>query len=201
MLGATVWGAVVTNYQSLLGARIIAAVAMTLYESLIQCVVGDISLVLERATRIAIWNVLLLAGVNGGNVVAGYIIETGDYRWTFGACAILFAVLSVAMFFLVPETGHRREILSPVVTVDAEGNKGLHIWPKHQINLQGEDYQGRYVEISAIERRKSYRQTLHLIRRTAQQKFVLVDLLLVDCDNGLSDSDLGVFDIRSMNAP
>lgn len=162
MLGSSIWGAAATNYQSLLGARIVAGMGMTPYETLVQCVMGDIYFVHERATRIAFWNALLLGGVSGGNVIAGYIIEVGGYRWTFGVCAIMFGLLTVAVFFLVPETGYRRDILTPVVTVDEDGHKGLHMRSKHQINLQGEDYQGRYVEISATERPKPYLQTLKL---------------------------------------
>lgn len=162
MLGSSIWGAVATNYSSLLGARVVAGVGMAPYETLVQCVMGDIYFVHERATRIAFWNLLLMGGVNGGSVVAGYIIEVGGFRWTFGACAFIFGILTVAVFFLVPETGYRRDLLAPVVTIDEDGHKGLHMRPKYQVNLQGEDYQGRYVEISAMERKKSYGETLHL---------------------------------------
>lgn len=85
MLGTSIWGAMATNYSSLLGARVLAGVGMAPYETLVQCVMGDIYFVHERATRIAFWNTLLMAGINGGTVVAGYIIEVGGFRWTFGA--------------------------------------------------------------------------------------------------------------------
>ncbi|KAJ4387921.1 hypothetical protein N0V93_008524 [Gnomoniopsis smithogilvyi] len=162
MLGTSIWGAMATDYPSLLGARVLAGVGMAPYETLVQCVMGDIYFVHERATRIAFWNLLLMAGINGGTVVAGYIIEAEGYRWTFGACAVIFGVLTVAVFFLVPETGYRRDILTPIVTIDDYGNKGLHMRPKYQINLQGEDYQGRYIEISAMERKKTFGESLHI---------------------------------------
>lgn len=82
--------------------------------------------------------------------------------WGVGACAVTFGILTVAVFFLVPETGYRRDILAPIVTIDDYGNKGLHMRPKYQINLQGEDYQGRYIEISAMERRKTFWKTLQI---------------------------------------
>lgn len=164
MLATSIWGAVASNYSSLLGARVVAGLGMAPYETLVQCVMGDIYFVHERATRIAFWNLLLMAGINGGPVVAGYIIEAGGFRWTFGACAVIFGVLTIAVFFLVPETGYRRDILAPVVTIDEDGHKALHMRPKYQVNLQGEDYQGRYLEISAVERKKSFRQTLRVFR-------------------------------------
>lgn len=162
MLGTSIWGAVAGDYPSLLGARVLAGVGMAPYETLVQCVMGDIYFVHERATRIAFWNLMLMAGINGGTVVAGYIIEAGGFRWTFGACAVIFGILTIAVFFFVPETGYRRDMLAPIVTIDDFGNKGLHMRPKYQINLQGEDYQGRYVEISATERKKRYAETLHI---------------------------------------
>lgn len=162
MVATSVWGAVATNYPSLLGARIVAAVGMAPYETLVQCVIGDIYFVHERATRIACWNMLLLGGINVGAIIAGYVTEASGYRWTFGLCAILFGVLTLGVFFLVPETSYCREVLAPVVTLDEQGHKGLHMRPRYQVNLQGEDYQGRYIEISAAERKHTYREQLRI---------------------------------------
>lgn len=162
MLGTSIWGAVVTNYSSLLGARVVAGIGMAPYETLLQCVMGDIYFVHERATRIAFWNLLLMGGMNGGTVIAGYTIEAGGFRLTFGACAVIFGALTIAVFFLVPETGYRREMLAPVVRVGENGRKALHMRPKYQTNLLGEDFSGRYLEISATEREKSFGEMLHL---------------------------------------
>ncbi|KAL3474494.1 major facilitator superfamily domain-containing protein [Aspergillus californicus] len=62
----------------------------------------------ERATRIAAWNLFLVAGISAGPLVSGYIIQYAGYRWTFGVCAIFFGVLTVAFFFLAPETAYIR---------------------------------------------------------------------------------------------
>lgn len=162
MVGTSVWGAVATDYPSLLGARVVAGVGMAPFETLVQCLIGDIYFVHERGTRIAVWNLFLLAGLNGGSTVAGYIIEAAGFRWTFGACAIAFTVLALALVFCVPETAYRRDGLAPVVTIDEDGQKNLHMKPRHQIYLQGEDYEGRYVEISAVERRHTYSEQLRI---------------------------------------
>lgn len=162
MFGTSIWGAAAANFPSLLGARVVAALGMAPFESLIQCVIGDIFFVHERGTRIAVWNVFLLAGINAGSTISGYIIEASGFRWTFGVCAILFGILTLTVYFYVPETAYRRDILAPVVTIDDDGNKGLHMRPIYQVNLQGDDYAGRYVEISAIERRKSFSRRLRI---------------------------------------
>lgn len=162
MLATSIWGAVAANYPSLLGARIVGGIGMAPYENLVQCTIGDIYFVHERGTRIAMWNMMLFAGINAGATISGYIIEAVGFRWTFGACAIIFGILFVGVICLCPETAYRRDILTPVVTIGDDGQKGLHMRPKYQINLQGDDYEGRYVEISAVERRKSWRESMRL---------------------------------------
>lgn len=156
MMATSIWGALASNYASLLGARVVAAIGMAPYETLVQCVIGDIYFVHERATRIAVWNLLLVGGINAGSTVAGYITEASGYRWTFGACAVCFGVLTVCVILLVPETMYCREVLAPVVTLDEKGQKKLHMRPRHHINLQGEEFEGRYIEISAAESKHTF---------------------------------------------
>lgn len=162
MVGTSAWGGAAAGYPSLLGARVVAGVGMAPYETLVQCVIGDVYFVHERATRIAVWNLFLLAGLNGGATFAGYLIEAAGFRWTFGACGIIFAVLALAVVFFVPETAYRRDGLASVVTIDEDGQKNLHMKPRHQIYLQGEDYEGRYVEISAVERKYTFWERMRL---------------------------------------
>lgn len=164
MVGTSAWGALAGGYPSLLGARVVAGVGMAPYETLVQCIVGDMYFVHERATRIAVWNLFLLAGLNGGSIVAGYIIEAAGFRWAFGACAIIFGVLTVGVVLLIPETAYRRDALAPVITVDDDGQKNLHMKPRHQIHLQGEEYEGRYLEISAMERKHTFWEQLRFFR-------------------------------------
>lgn len=114
MFATSIWGAAVTNYNSFLASRIIGGIGMVSlfddprqvhqqqsftslesnynisakiqapYEILVQCTIGDLYFVHERATRIAVWNLFLLAGIAGGALISGYIIELDGYRWTFG---------------------------------------------------------------------------------------------------------------------
>ncbi|KAK0658494.1 major facilitator superfamily domain-containing protein [Cercophora samala] len=116
-----VWGAAVKEYDSFLASRIIAGIGMAPYEVLVQCTIGDLYFVHERATRIAVWNLFLLTGISGGALVAGYIIEREGYQWTFGVCAILFGVLGLGVVFAVPETAYRRNAVVPVPVTKEKG--------------------------------------------------------------------------------
>lgn len=126
MLACSIWGAAVKNYNSFLGSRIVASLGMAPFETLVQCTIGDMYFVHERATRIAVWNLFLLSGISGGALVAGYIIERQGYQWAFWVCAIFFGVLMLAIFFFVPETAYRRNpvMVVPASSSDEEGAAG-----------------------------------------------------------------------------
>ena len=75
MFATSVWGAATTQYNSFLASRIIGGIGMAPYEVLVQCTIGDMYFVHERATRLAVWNLFLLTGIAGGALVSGYIIQ------------------------------------------------------------------------------------------------------------------------------
>ncbi|KAI9663234.1 MAG: hypothetical protein M1821_008282 [Bathelium mastoideum] len=126
LLAASIWGAVTTEYGSFLGSRIVGGLGMAPYEVLVQATIGDMYFVHQRATRIAAWNLFLLCGIAGGSLVSGYIIQDLGYRWTFGVCAIFFAVFAVGIVLAVPETAYNRgKIAAGVTTADnPEGVQG-----------------------------------------------------------------------------
>ncbi|KAL4932105.1 major facilitator superfamily domain-containing protein [Aspergillus undulatus] len=108
MFASSVWGAATHGYPSFLACRLVGGLGIGPYEVLVQCTIGDMYFVHERATRIAFWNLFLVAGISAGPVVSAYIIQYAGYRWTFGTCAVFFGVLTVAFFFLAPETAFIR---------------------------------------------------------------------------------------------
>jgi MFS family permease len=75
MFACSVWGAFAKDYDSFLASRIISGFGMAPYEVLVQCTIGDLYFVHQRATRIAAWNLFLLCGIAGGSLVSGYIIQ------------------------------------------------------------------------------------------------------------------------------
>ena len=126
MFACSVWGAATTQYNSFLASRVISGIGMAPYEVLVQCTIGDLYFVHERATRIAVWNLFLLTGISGGALVAGYIIELDGYRWTFGVCAIFFGVLMFGVVFLVPETTFRRDAVIVVPGTDSDNDNSTN---------------------------------------------------------------------------
>lgn len=96
------------NYSSLLSSRILGGIGGGPFEILIQCTVGDLYFVHERATRIAFWNLCLLAGVSAGSLISGYIIDGPGWKWCFWVCAIMYGILTFLIFFFVPETSYKR---------------------------------------------------------------------------------------------
>jgi MFS family permease len=182
MFATSVWGAAVTDYQGFLASRIVAGLGMAPYEVLVQCTIGDLYFVHERATRIAVWNLFLLTGISAGGLVAGYIIELDGYRWTFGACAIFFGVLMFAVVLLVPETAYNRDSVTLVpetttktakedTTTEAESQKSpthfLKLGHEHDLmSAQHHDDEKELrpytAESSANEKRHSYVRSLRI---------------------------------------
>ena len=101
-------GCLCERIQSFLASRVFSGFGMAPYEVVVQITLKDMYFVHERVTRIAIWNLFLLAGIAGGGLVSGYIIEDLGYRWTFGLCAILFGLCVFGNILFVPETSYRR---------------------------------------------------------------------------------------------
>ncbi|KAG0646929.1 putative MFS-type transporter [Hyphodiscus hymeniophilus] len=108
MFAGSVWGAFAKDYNSFLASRIISGFGMAPYEVLVQCTIGDIYFVHQRATRIAAWNLFLLCGISGGSLISGYIIQDIGWKWTFGICAILFGLFVILVVLFVPETSYIR---------------------------------------------------------------------------------------------
>ncbi|KAK4112416.1 MFS general substrate transporter [Canariomyces notabilis] len=154
MFATSVWGAAVGEYPSFLASRVIAGFGMAPYEVLVQCTIGDMYFVHERATRIAVWNLFLLTGISGGALVAGYIIERDGYQWTFGVCAIFFGVLMLAVIFLVPETAYRRNLVIAAVGSDKED-----VTDEKEVQATHQEGVGRP---STPTKRRSYWQSLRV---------------------------------------
>ncbi|KAH8910396.1 MFS general substrate transporter [Coniochaeta sp. PMI_546] len=166
MFATSVWGAAVSNYSSFLASRIIAGIGMAPYEVLVQCTIGDLYFVHERATRIAVWNLFLLTGISGGGLIAGQIIERDGYQWAFGVCAIFFGILMIAVVLLVPETAYRRDSVI-VVLEPGSGEKGApgHMKLTHEHDLE---HQEKVVHVqqetatTAVEKKHTYLQSLRI---------------------------------------
>ncbi|KAG9779730.1 hypothetical protein KCU88_g3941, partial [Aureobasidium melanogenum] len=174
MFACSVWGAKADNYSSFLASRVISGIGMAPYEVLVQCTIGDLYFVHERATRIAVWNLFLLTGIAGGALVSGYIIEYDGYKWTFGVCAIFFGVLMIGVLFLVPETSFRRDAVVVIPVPDAttsdeekSGAQHVHMALAHEHDLsQARGEKDKHLSYSATrgstEPKLTYWQSLRI---------------------------------------
>ena len=166
MFITSIWGAAVREYNSFLASRVIAGIGMAPFEVLVQCTIGDMYFVHERATRIAIWNLFLLTGISGGALVAGLIIERNGYQWTFGVCAIFFGAIMIAIIFLVPETAYRRDSVVPVPVSDREGSVSkMKLGHEHDVQHVGEkDMHTSYQQAPGgeAEKKHTYWQSLRV---------------------------------------
>lgn len=79
MFAVSVWAAATTNYPSFLASRIVGGFGMAPYEVLVQATIRDLYFVHQRATRLAVWGLFLLAGIAGASFISGYIIEDLGY--------------------------------------------------------------------------------------------------------------------------
>lgn len=167
MFATSVWGAAVKDYDSFLASRIVAGIGMAPYEVLVQCTIGDMYFVHERATRIAVWNLFLLTGIAGGALIAGQIIERDGYQWAFGVCAIFFGILMFAVLFLVPETAYRRDSVVVVLDPDFEEKGAVgHMKLAHEHDLEhheGEEAQDQHNTARAgAEKKHTYLRSLRI---------------------------------------
>ncbi|KAB5546798.1 serine/threonine kinase 16 [Coniochaeta sp. 2T2.1] len=167
MFATSIWGAIVPDYNSFLASRIVAGIGMAPYEVLVQCTIGDLYFVHERATRIAVWNLFLLTGISGGALIAGQIIERDGYKWAFGVCAIFFGVLMLAVIFLVPETAYKRDSVIVVLEPDSE-EKGAagHMKLAHEHDLQYPQektvHEQHETAAPDVEKKHTYLQSLRI---------------------------------------
>ena len=140
---------------------------------LVQCTIGDLYFVHERATRLAVWNLFLLCGIAGGAMISGYIIQDNGYRWAFGVCAIFFGIFMVLVILFVPETSYRRDNVVFVSAPDSgkPANSGESFSKETKLHVEHEhdhdsDEKHRNTTLShahthaSLEPRTSYLRTL-----------------------------------------
>ncbi|KAM0424783.1 hypothetical protein ACHAPT_010093 [Fusarium lateritium] len=109
LIASSAWaGAVGTNYNSFIGARIIQGVGCAPFESLLNAAVGDLYFVHQRGVRMAFTNLAVFGGAFFTPIVVGKITEALGWAWTFNFVAIFLAVTLPAVFLFCPETAYRR---------------------------------------------------------------------------------------------
>ena len=163
MFAGSVWGAFAKDYNSFLASRIISGFGMAPYEVLVQCTIGDMYFVHQRATRIAAWNLFLLCGISGGSLISGYIIQDIGWKWTFGICAIVFGVFVILVVLFVPETAYTRapiqERYADVILRPSDIEKQGDIGDKEASTIENSHIENS----SSAEKKDSYLKSLRFI--------------------------------------
>lgn len=106
-----VWAALSQSYASLLAARIVEGFGVSPVECLPSSSIAEIFFLHERAFRLGIYTMLLVAG--GKNLVpliSAIIIQSLGWRWVFGIVAMIVGLNFVLTFLFVPETSWDRNV-------------------------------------------------------------------------------------------
>ncbi|KAF8854618.1 MFS general substrate transporter [Acephala macrosclerotiorum] len=104
LLGTNAWGFFAGSFLSLTIMRVIQGFAAAPLETLISATVSEIFFVHEKGKMLSIWNLFVMGGVKLGQLIAGFIIQNLGFKFTFGICAAIYALILPLMYFFVPET-------------------------------------------------------------------------------------------------
>lgn len=105
---SSIVGGAAKDFHDFQATRLIGAFGLAPFELLVQCTIGDMYFVHERATRVAFWNMFLLSGISAGTLIASYVIQNLGWQWCFWICAIFYVVLIFLTIFICPETCYNR---------------------------------------------------------------------------------------------
>ncbi|PQE32044.1 hypothetical protein CJF32_00001639 [Rutstroemia sp. NJR-2017a WRK4] len=143
LLGTSAWGFFANSFISLSVMRAIQGFCASPLETLVSATVSEIFFVHEKGRMLSIWNLFVMGGVKLGQVIAGFIIQTLGFKYTFGICGLIYALIIPAMYFFVPETLYVKPINPPTqIVIDKT--------------------EGRIYEIMLPDMKKSFRERLSI---------------------------------------
>ncbi|KAK7415939.1 hypothetical protein QQX98_005512 [Neonectria punicea] len=108
MVITNIWGAFATSFPSLAALRTLQGIASAPYETMVTAIISDLFYLHERGRWLALWSLVISAGILIGQVLAGVIIDSLGYSATFGFSALVFGILLVMSYFLVFETTYTK---------------------------------------------------------------------------------------------
>lgn len=126
LVASSAWaGAVGTNYDSFLAARVIQGVGCSPFETLVNVAVGDLYPVHQRGLRMAFTNLAVFGGAFFTPILVGRITRDMGWEWTFYLTSIFCAVMLLAVFLLCPETAYRRDMAlnTDIIAEDQTGTR------------------------------------------------------------------------------
>ncbi|KAB8295733.1 hypothetical protein EYC80_008558 [Monilinia laxa] len=104
LLATNTWGFFSESFISLSIMRAVQGFCASPLETLVSATVSEIFFVHEKGKMLSIWNLFVMGGVKLGQLIAGFIIQSLGFKFTFGICACIYAMIIPVMYFFVPET-------------------------------------------------------------------------------------------------
>ncbi|KAF7881080.1 uncharacterized protein EAF02_006971 [Botrytis sinoallii] len=104
LLATNIWGFFSNSFMSLSIMRAVQGFCASPLETLVSATVSEIFFVHEKGKMLSVWNLFVMGGVKLGQLIASFIIQSLGFKFTFGICACIYAMIIPAMYFLVPET-------------------------------------------------------------------------------------------------
>lgn len=109
-LGGTLWQGAAQSYGSFMGARIFIAMGMSIGDSLMPMVIGDIFFLHERGRYVGIYFFALFNSMCLGPLIAGACEQHfGTWRIFYWIISGVSGVSCLAIIFLHPETKYARD--------------------------------------------------------------------------------------------
>lgn len=116
----SIWAAIATSFNSLLGARIFACLGNGSVESIGSAMIADMFFEKNFATAMAIYAASLSAGSQIGPLIGGYLIQAQGWRWFFWLNAILAGFNFITAIFFLPETSFARIYIEGETAADLD---------------------------------------------------------------------------------
>lgn len=124
--------------------RVVQGFAAAPLETLVSATISELFFTHEKGKMLSIWNLFVMGGVKLGQLIAGFIIQNLGFKFTFGICAMMYAMILPLMYFFVPETFYKPKEAETQVIFD---KASLHVY-----------------EIVLPERENTYKQRLQIFQ-------------------------------------
>ncbi|RSL39768.1 hypothetical protein CEP54_016261 [Fusarium duplospermum] len=154
MVITNIWGAFANSFPSLAALRTLQGIASAPFETMVTALISDIFFLHERGMWLALWSLVISAGILIGQVLAGLIIDGMGYSATFGFSALVFGILLILSYFLLFETTYS----GPRPTFGERPMPMELPSPPEQSYTRNETSRGN------VERPESYTQKLRIFR-------------------------------------
>lgn len=108
LFAGTIWCAMATSYDSMVGGRLVQGVGTAIYESVTFTLIGDLYFVHQRGSRMAIYIVAQVALVLLPSLLTGVVSVHLGWRWCFWLLVIFLGIGTIFLALFGWETAYNR---------------------------------------------------------------------------------------------